>query len=244
MTLLNKDVRSAQDLLLQQGERRARRSSCTACRTTAAIHRRRGRPQKCRQFYQYLLSTRRGEQAARLKEGDHICASRAAGDSGERHQEAQHQPPSLPEGSAIALTSTRLHDRAGEFSTWCTRSTRTSRAIAYRKAVELIAFPGQSSCRRRGAKQVDLAINHHQGETAHRDLGRARLAPVWVRRGRWSRNSTTPGVLAPARAPLREESPQYDEAERYWVKAQATILAVEISRETILAVEISREANQ
>ena len=204
-------------------------------------------------YYQYLLDTRQEELAARLKEeeGDHIQAINLYLKGGlpglaanviKRHN--INNPPSMLEGVATALTGAGLHDRAGEFYEKMDQLQRALDAYikghAYRKAVDLArrAFPGQVVALQEmwgdhlvACKQVDMAINHYTEASAYPKAIEAALGSrQWVKAAQMVENLATDTAKPFFRRLARhyEEAQQYEEAEKYWVQAEATQLAVEM----------------
>lgn len=188
MCLFNKDLRSAENELLNQG----RVDDCIAMYQKYSKHadairvaeqsKHRDAIEMRQAYFQYLLDTNQEEQAAALKERecDFIQAINLYLKGGMPGKAAQvvidhdiQQPIQILDSVATALSRSGMHDRAGEFYERLDELPRALesyvRGHAFRKAVDLArrCFPARVVELQEqwgdylvAQKQIDMAINH------------------------------------------------------------------------------------
>eukprot|EP00618_Florenciella_parvula_P017071 CAMPEP_0119543784 /NCGR_PEP_ID=MMETSP1344-20130328/54343_1 /TAXON_ID=236787 /ORGANISM="Florenciella parvula, Strain CCMP2471" /LENGTH=1740 /DNA_ID=CAMNT_0007588171 /DNA_START=113 /DNA_END=5335 /DNA_ORIENTATION=- len=204
-------------------------------------------------YFQHLLDTRQEEKAAMFKENEQDydkaislylqggLPAKAANVIKTRNMMGNTQ---LLDRVATALTSAGLHDRAGEFYEEMDQLQRAldsyQKGNAYRQAVELSRrhFPSQVVELQEAwgdwlvsQKQIDMAINHYiEANCSTKAIEAALNARQWVKAAQFIENLDTESAKPYHKQLARhyEESKQLEQAEKFYVAAQATQLAVEM----------------
>jgi intraflagellar transport protein 172 len=204
-------------------------------------------------YFAHLIATRQEEKAAQLKEqeGDfdkaialYLKGGLPAKAATVIKQRNMLGDAALLERVAAALTTAGLHDRAGEFYEEMDQLQRGLDAYikghAYRQAVELARrnFPSQVVELQEqwgdwlvAQKQVDMAINHYiEAHASGKAIEAALSARQWQKAAQFVENLDSESARPYFKRIARhyEELRQLDEAEKYFVAAQAPKLAVEM----------------
>lgn len=204
-------------------------------------------------YFQHLLDTNQEEQAAKLKEheGDYVQAINLYLKGGMPGRAANvilenniQQPVQLLDTVATALTRAGLYDLAGEFYERLDELQRALdsylRGNAYRKAVELArrSYPGRVVELQEkwgdylvSMKQVDMAIYHYIEAKEYQKAIEAALNARQYPRALQLVESMDLDAARPYYKQLAryyEESGQYDSAEKCYLAADQSNLAVEM----------------
>jgi len=264
LAMLGKDMRQVEDILLSQGQTQEAINVYQLLHQfdeAIAVAETRQHPDAARMredYFQHLLDTRQEERAAALKEaeGDYERAislylkggvpGKAAALIKSRNMLSSRSGANqqLLERVANSLTSSGLHDLAGEFYEEMDQLQRALdsyiKGNAYRQAIDLARrhFPGQVVELEEAwgdwlvsNKQVDMAINHYiEAQCSGKAIEAALKSRQWSKAAQFAENldpeSAKPYLKRIAKH--YEDNKQFAEAERYYVAAQSTKVAVEM----------------
>ncbi|KDO34175.1 hypothetical protein SPRG_01418 [Saprolegnia parasitica CBS 223.65] len=246
LALLKNDYRSAEHILLNQGQvEEAIEMYQLLQKWEDAIR---------RQYAEYLLSSRQEEKAAvlKVKEGDFASAvhlylkgglpAKAANLLNERNLGRDHR--ALLESVADALYASGMYEKAGDQFEKMEEEDRALaayfKANAFRKAVDLSrrVFPDRVMKLEESwgdylvsQKQMDMAINHYiEGNVPTKAVEAALNSRQWAKAGQMVETLDDEIALPYYRRLARhyQDAQQYEAAERCFIKADAARDAVEM----------------